>query len=314
MMPSVRYCPWCGTANQSALPRCLSCGFFFQSRSSSGRDEEQPLNHMTRWLKQRYLIMRCIGMGGMGIVYEAVDSVLHRRVAVKQMRLTKAFPYQEREAANAFQREAVLLAQLDHIHLPKIYDYFSERGCCYLVMEFIAGTTLEAYLDAIPGRRLPIYHVLALGIQLCSVLDFLHTRPSPIIFRDLKPSNIMITTSGKLYLIDFGIARYARPGAGNDTLLLGTPGYAAPEQYGKTQTTPRSDLYSLGAILHQLVTGDDPSRSPFQFAALDAGKYAIPVELAQLIWRMLDLHENNRPASAMLIRKQLQDIARVIKV
>src|SRR5713101_6513678 len=115
MMPSVRYCPWCGTANQSALPRCLACGFFFQSRSSSGRDEEQPL---------------------------------------KQMRLTKAFPYQEREAANAFQREAVLLAQLDHIHLPKIYDYFSERGCCYLVMEFIAGTTLEAYLDAIPGRRL----------------------------------------------------------------------------------------------------------------------------------------------------------------
>jgi serine/threonine protein kinase len=314
MMPSIHYCPWCGSANQSAFPRCLACGLFLQGDSSPSWDDQKPLYRVSRWLKQRYLIMRCIGTGGMGVVYEAVDGVLHRRVAVKKMRPINTFPYQEIDAVNTFQREAVLLAQLDHAHLPQVYDYLSERGFCYLVMELVAGMTLEAYLDIVPGKRLPINDILALGIHLCSVLDYLHTRPSPIIFRDLKPSNIMITMRGKLYLIDFGIARYFKPGSQKDTLQLGTTGYAAPEQFGWAQTTPRSDIYSLGALLHRLVTGDDPSIRPFQFAPLHTGKYVIPTDLAQLIMSMIDLNEDKRPGSAVIVMKVLQDIANAVEV
>jgi serine/threonine protein kinase len=308
-MSSIHYCPWCGKANQLAFPRCLNCGLFLKDHSSPDWNDEKHLYHESRWLKQRYLIMRCIGMGGMGIVYEAYDSVLQRRVAVKKIRPINATPYQQIETVNAFRREAVLLAQLDHAHLPRVYDYLSARGFCYLIMELIAGMTLEAYLNNVPGKRLQISYILDLGIQLCSVLDYLHTLPSPIIFRDLKPANIMITARGKLYLIDFGIARYYKPGSHKDTLLLGTSGYAAPEQYGWAQTTPRSDIFSLGAILHQLVTGDDPSRRPFQFAPLHTGKHVFPVNLAQLIMRMIDLNEDNRPMRAAIVMRELQDIA-----
>src|SRR5437763_5963833 len=109
---------------------------------------------------------------------------------------------------------------------------------------------------------------MEIGLLLCSVLEYLHTRQPPVIFRDLKPANVMLTTSGRVDLIDFGIARHFKPGRAKDTMPFGSPGYAAPEQYGKAQTTPRTDIYSLGVILHQLLTGDDPSLTPFCFAPL----------------------------------------------
>ncbi len=313
MMSTMRSCPWCATANPPAFLRCPACGLFLQSGSPLGMDDEKMLYPVSRWLNQRYLVISCIGTGGMGVVYEAMDGILQRRVAIKKMTPANAVLSQEREAVSAFQREARMLAQLDHAHLPKVYDYLVEKGFWYLVMELIAGRTLEAYVDAIPGKRLPLSHMLALGIQLCSVLDYLHTCPNPIIFRDLKPANIMITASGKLYLIDFGIARYWKPGLYKDTLLFGTSGYAAPEQYGWAQTTPRSDIYSLGAILHRLITGDDPSERPFRFTPLHPGKYAIPADLAQLIMCMVDLHENKRPLSAAIIKRELQDIASAVE-
>src|SRR5207248_1205140 len=103
------------------------------------------------------------------------------------------------------------------------------------------------------GGRLPLEQVFQIGIQLCSVLGFLHTRPSPIIYRDLKPSNIMLSREGHLYLIDFGIARFFKPGQAQDTAVFGTPRYSAPEQYGQAQTTPSADIYSLGATLSLLI-------------------------------------------------------------
>ena len=118
------------------------------------------------------------------------------------------------------------------------------------------------------GGKLPIEKVLNIGIQLCAVLDYLHTRQPPIIFRDLKPANVMLTADGHIFLIDFGIARHFKPGQAKDTSALGSSGYAAPEQYGKMQTTPRADLYALGATLHQMLTGNDPSDAPFHFAPL----------------------------------------------
>ena len=132
-------------------------------------------------------------------------------------------------------------------------------------MDFIEGQTLEDYLAKAPGEKLPLQEVLEIGIQLCKVLDYLHTRQPPIIFRDLKPANVMRAPDGHLYLIDFGIARLFKPGKKKDTIALGSPGYAAPEQHGRGQTTERADIYSLGATLHQLLSGRDPSEKPFQF-------------------------------------------------
>ena len=118
-------------------------------------------------------------------------------------------------------------------------------------MDFIAGETLEDYQSKAPNKRLLLSEVLDIGLQLCIVLDYLHSQQPPIVFRDLKPANIIRTPTGKIYLIDFGIARYFKPGQAKDTVALGSLGYAAPEQYGKAQTTPRADIYSLGAVLHQ---------------------------------------------------------------
>src|SRR6266704_2200175 len=161
------------------------------------------------------------------------------------------------EATENFKREALLLAGLTHPNLPSIYDHFSEAGRWYLVMDFIEGETLEERLNKEPEGRLSVEEAQRIGIQLCTVLGYLHGRQPPIIFRDLKPANIMMTPDGHLYLIDFGIARHFKPGQAKDTIAFGSPGYAAPEQYGKAQTTARSDIYSLGANLHQLLTGID---------------------------------------------------------
>src|SRR5207302_5229962 len=142
-----------------------------------------------------------------------------------------------------------------------------EQHSWYLVMSFIEGEPLEQYVERM-GSSLPVDEALQIGLHLCSVLEYLHNRQPPIIFRDLKPSNVMRTPEGQLYLIDFGIARIFKQGQSRDTVALGSPGYAAPEQYGRAQSTPRNDIYSLGATLHHLLSGRDPSESPLVFPPL----------------------------------------------
>src|SRR5258708_20220721 len=132
-------------------------------------------------------------------------------------------------------------------------------------MEFNEGETREEHLRKLKDRKLPVEKVLDIGVQLGNVLEYLHMRQPAIIFRDLKPTNVMLTVYGHVYLIDFGIALHFKPGQAKDTTALGSTGYAAPEQYGKAQTTPRADIYALGATLHQLLTGEDPADTPFQF-------------------------------------------------
>src|SRR6266568_7229517 len=205
--------------------------------------------------RNRYFIMSKVGAGGFGSVYKARDIQNgDRLVAIKEVSLLGLHPQAMIEATAAFQREVSVLSQLDHPNLPRLYEHFQTPGHWYLVMDFIAGETLEQYQSKTPDGRLLLSEVLDMGIQLCIVLDYLHSHQTPIVFRDLKPANIMRTPTGQLYLIDFGIARYFKPGQAKDTVALGSAGYAAPEQYSKAQTTPRADIYSLGAVLHQLLT------------------------------------------------------------
>jgi WD40 repeat protein/tRNA A-37 threonylcarbamoyl transferase component Bud32 len=311
MVPSPLYCTNCGAPNQAQAKFCFGCGQSLQLPSAtSTRHSFTGLLQPNEVLRARYRIMNLVGKGGFGAVYKAADLQLgDRLVAVKEMSQSTLKPNEIVEAVNVFKREALMLAGLMHQNLPRIYDHFSEGGRWYLVMDFIEGDTLEAYLHTTAGSLLPLEEVLEVGMQLSAVLDYLHTRQPPIIFRDLKPANVMLTPDGMVFLIDFGIARHFKPGQTKDTIAFGSPGYAAPEQYGKAQTTPRADMYSLGATLHQLLSGNDPSQTPFQFTPLLLQNSSVPTELEHLIRQMVELDAQKRPASIQAVKKELQRLA-----
>ena len=202
-----------------------------------------------------------------------------------------------------------VLSGLKHPNLPRIYDHFSDSECWYLVMDFIEGITLEKHLETMPESRLATGEVLEIGIMLSVVLEYLHSRQPAIIFRDLKPANVILRPGGGIALIDFGIARHFKPGQAKDTIPFGSPGYAAPEQYGKAQTTPRSDIYGLGVLLHQLLTGDDPSQMPFRFASLQVEDQPELCDLEELIVQMVQMDAAKRPESITIVKEKLQRIA-----
>jgi len=262
--------------------------------------------------QQCYQIISQVGTGGFGVVHKAID-LQHssRLVAIKEVRLRGLSPQAVIDATSTFKREVQLLSQLHHPNLPGIYDHFTTPEHWYLVMDFIEGKTLEQYQEQAPAGRLPLSEVLDIGIQLCTVLEYLHSQQPPVIFRDLKPSNIMRTPRGHLYLIDFGIARHFKPGQAKDTVALGSPGYAAPEQYGRAQTTPRSDIYSLGALLHHLLTTRDPAEAPFQFTPLHSNSHLSICELGTLVMEMVEVDAGKRPASMKIVKHQLEGIAHV---
>lgn len=214
-------------------------------------------------LGERYRIVKLIGEGGFGAVYQADDERFQatRVVAIKEMSDANLSTSEREKALVDFRREANLLVQLNHPNLPQVSDFFEEGTKAYLVMEFIEGKTLEQTLDD-AGRLLDETLVMDWALQLCSVLQYLHNHKPPIIFRDMKPSNVMVTVDNQLKLIDFGIARIFKTSATKDTTLLGSQGYAPLEQYGRGQSDPRSDIYALGATLYHLLTGSVPADAP----------------------------------------------------
>ena len=264
---------------------------------------------MSQVLNNRYLVVSNLGQGGMGAVYKAQDTQLgNRLVAVKEMLQVGTDKQGIQEAAMAFKKEADLLAGLQHPNLPSVYEHFEEGGRWYLVMSFIDGENLSQYLSQ-QGGKLSVEEVLDMGKQLCSVLDYLHTRQPPIIFRDLKPLNVMHSVSGHLYLIDFGIARHFKMGQTRDTVLAYSQGYAAPEQFGQAQTTVRSDIYSLGATLHHLISGNHPSTTPFRFAPIPTYGQPALERLNRLLLSMVEMDDTRRPASMAVVKQDLLQIA-----
>ncbi|GAC1557316.1 MAG: hypothetical protein NVS2B2_14500 [Ktedonobacteraceae bacterium] len=247
----------------------------------------------------------------MSVVYQTLDTRIgNRRVAIKEMSQGHLSDKELDSATERFQQEANLLGSLQHPNLPHVYDAFSKQGRSYLVMEYIEGKTLLQILRENDARPIPVAQVLAYALQLCDVLAYLHQQRPPIIFRDLKPSNVMVTEAGQIYLIDFGIARLFKEGQQQDTALLGSLGYAPPEQHGFAQTNQRSDLYALGATLHFCLTGKDPSSSGYQFAfpSVRENNPQVPVELNQLIQRLVAKDEQQRPTSALEVHHELSKI------
>jgi eukaryotic-like serine/threonine-protein kinase len=299
------FCDHCGAANAPSDTVCCACQ----------KPLTLPAETTGTLLNERYEILNEIGAGGFGAVYKARDTREGRRlVAVKQINLQGLSPQEIIEATDAFNREAEILTMLSHPLLPTIFDRFSDPEHWYLVMTYIDGTTLDEYLQhhhasglhTTPG--LPLRETLEIALRLCDALHHLHTQQPPVIFRDLKPGNIMRTRKGQLYLIDFGIARRFKPGQAKDTIPFGSPGFAAPEQYGRAQTTPQADIYSLGALLYCLLTGDDPSEHPFDFAPLPYPTIEGMRELNALIQRMVAIDPLQRPADILEVQADLKGI------
>ncbi|EFO81507.1 serine/threonine protein kinase [Oscillochloris trichoides DG-6] len=259
---------------------------------------------------QRYQIVRLIGRGGMGAVYEAVDQRLRNTVALKQMIGTSM------ENAEAFQHEAQLLAALRHPALPKVIDYFSDNANWFLVMEFFTGADLAA-LQARRGGPFPLHDILDWADQLLAALEYLHTRTPPVLHRDIKPQNLKLTPDGQIVLLDFGLAR----GTDQESSFFGyTLQYAPLEQIDASGTDPRSDLYALAATLYHLMTDRIPPNAPARAEALLAGRPdplrpltdlhpEVSPELSNIFTQALAVHRENRPASALALRQALRQAA-----
>ncbi len=255
-------------------------------------------------LQDRYVIVRPLGSGGFGSVFLANDKRLgNRSVAVKYFATSHLSPNDADVAARLFQSEAHTLANLNHPNLTPVLDYFAAPDGWVLVMAYVAGDTLSA-LQRRLGGPFGQQQVINWAIEICQVLEYLHTQQPPLVFRDLKPSNIMRTNDGRIMLIDFGIARTFKEDQHQDTVQLGTPGYAPPEQYGG-QTEPRSDLYSLGATMYVLLTNDRLTGG-FSVPNVRQINPNVSAELAQLIERLTALRPSERPPSAAAVRQELE--------
>ncbi len=261
-------------------------------------------------LINRYRIMGLLGGGGQGAVYQARDLNFpdaKRLVAIKEMHYPSSDPNQRAVTFRTFQREANILATLAHPAIPKIFDFFDQNNRAYLVQEFINGSDLEKILGK--TKELPIDRIIDWSIDLCDVLDYLHNqKPQPIIFRDIKPANIMIDHLGKIRLIDFGIAK--KFVSGEKHTMIGTEGYSAPEQY-KGDVTPLSDVYSLGASLHHIITRRDPRlEPPFSFNERPISVVApdTPRSLTQIIEKALDMEPEARFQTCAEMKAALEQL------
>lgn len=266
-------------------------------------------------LNSRYEIVRRIGGGGMGAVYLAKDRNLGDAPrAVKEMVETHIDETQHEKAIGDFKRESLLLTSLEHPSIPTIYDYFYDISLnrFYLVMKYISGGDLASRLRSSTGGKLDEKTVCDWGMQVADVLDYLHTRPKPIIYRDLKPANLMIDgNTGRVMLIDFGIARWVAKQEKGVT-AVGTMGYAPPELFSG-RVEPRSDVYSLGATMFHLLTGSDPQDNPlliFDFSKNPRPRQIAPSvssEMERILMRAVEYKPEDRFRSAGELRDVLAE-------
>jgi len=264
-------------------------------------------------LVDRYQVQDVIGIGGMGSVYRARD--MHfpnviKLVAVKEMINQAPDPVIRETIVRNFEREANILVTLNHPSIPKIFDFFSIDNRSYLVEEYINGRDLEGVLKA---SQNPIREdqVIIWAIQICDVLEYLHThKPEPIVFRDIKPSNIMINQSNNIILVDFGIAKMFK--TGQKGTMIGTEGYSPPEQY-RGEATLQTDIYALGATMHHLLTHSDPRlEAPFSFAdrPIHHLNPSISNDLETIVNKALEYNPADRFVSATEMKLALLALAK----
>lgn len=215
----------------------------------------------------KYEILKQIGKGGMSIVYLAMDKRLNKQWAVKEIS-RKGFGKNNEEIVNEVPADAEMMKSLDHPAIPTIVDIIDRKDSeyIYVVMDYVEGESLDKVLAEYGAQ--PQDLVIDWAKQICDALGYLHSQKPPIIYRDMKPANIMLKPEGNIKIIDFGIAREYKEGNLADTTVLGTKGYASPEHYGGRQTDERSDIYTLGMTMHHLLTGVDPRPADYIYAPI----------------------------------------------
>ncbi|HSM58757.1 MAG TPA: serine/threonine-protein kinase [Candidatus Sulfomarinibacteraceae bacterium] len=265
-------------------------------------------------LQERYRIVGTLGVGGFSSVYQARDmrfSNATKLCAVKEMVNMAPDPKIRAMATRAFEREASILATLDHPAVVNVYDYFSEADRSYLVLEFIRGKDLESLINE-ETAFFSQEQVLEWALQISDVLTYLHNhKPDPVVFRDVKPSNVMLDPHGRIRLIDFGIAKLFQSEEKNTT--IGTEGYAPPEQY-RGLASPAGDVYGLGATMHHLLTRQDPRLEPpfsFQDRPIQAVNPDVSQVLEKIIMRSVSYDAEDRYRDAGELKKALERVAAI---
>mgnify|MGYP000867223006 FL=1 len=289
-------CSKCGLNNRDGANFCDGCG---KALAGGTTDEVKGLALVEgSTLKGRYIIKNLIKVGGMGAVYKAEDNVTGRICAAKELWTYWATSDQEKEyLIRKFESEADLLHKLDHISLPGVMDYFISNERYYILMDFIEGSDLDTIIQEQGNPGLPQEDVVKWAIQVAEVLEYLHNCDPPIIYRDLKPANIMIRNSdNRIVLIDFGIACALQDGSGGSPrTMIGTMGYMSPEQFiGKV--APTSDIFSLGATLYYLLTGT--TQELFNYKPMNNIVPGISESIDDIIRRSLQFKPGDRFQSA----------------
>lgn len=260
-----------------------------------------------RLLNGRYRIERKLGEGAAGVVWLVRDTRERGRVwALKELDFNGIASHDERaEAMALFQREADILTHLSHAALPRVVERFQEGGREFLVMERVEGPTLDQILR---GRKdfLNETEVARWCEHICDVLAYLHSRVPPVVYRDLKPANVMLGVNGRIKLIDFGIARPLNPIRPGDTVAYGTPGYAPAEQY-TGHAVPASDIYALGVTIFQLLTGLNPQSPAFSLTSARLHNSDVSQEMDDLI-AMCTRPDAARRPSALEVKGYLQKL------
>lgn len=305
-MVAPAYCPRCKRQIPDSAHFCPGCGLDLRDTRARIATGLLPANQM---LQRRYLVVRRLAQGGQSAVYLALDTFeSNARRAIKEMSEANLNPTEREKAVNDFSREASMLARLHHPALAKVYNTFVDGQKHYLVMEFVEGHNLEDELVEM-NRPLEWERVTDWGIALCDVLAYLHGQTPPIIYRDLKPANVMLTPQGAIKLVDFGIARWLHPNRARDTAQLGTDGYAPLEQYS-AHSEPRSDLYALGASMYHLLTGRVPEAAPLRIAGhtltpIRGINYRVPEVVERVVTQALALQPRDRFTDAVAMREAL---------
>lgn len=259
-------------------------------------------------IEGKYEILKEIGRGGMSVVYLANDTHLNRNWAVKEVR-KRGNTKNDEIVVNSLLAEANMVKRLDHPALPRIVDIIDKSDTIYIVMDFIEGESLDKVLREYGAQ--PEEKVIEWAMQICDVFSYLHSQKPPIIYRDMKPANLMLKPNGNISIIDFGIAREYKEQNLADTTVLGTKGYAPPEQYSG-QTDPRSDIFALGMTMHHLLTGIDP-RGGEPYAPVRQWNPALSEGIEAIINKCVEPAAENRYQSAAELLVDLQDPARVTR-
>lgn len=240
----------------------------------------------------KYEILKMIGKGGMSEVYLAMDKNLNKQWAVKEIQ-KKAWDKNNQVVVQSALAEANMMKKLDHPCLPRIVDIIDKDDVIYVIMDYIEGEPLSRVLEKEGAIDQEV--VIEWAEDLCGVLDYLHAQNPPIIYRDMKPANIMLQPNGNIKLIDFGIAREYKAQNLEDTVSLGTKGYAAPEQFGgKGQTDQRTDIYCLGVTLYHLVTGKNPCEPPYEIYPIRYWNPKLSAGLENIILKCTQMNPEDR--------------------